>query len=256
MIRWKLNASVDIECYQQLIERSARTLEALTIRTENFSGSGNSIPIFGASASTYLAKGLSKGHRPKLVLNDVNFQNQDLRTAGSIWLRSIDFTNLGTLQMWNCYNVDDLLTELLELNRVQRLRLHGLVLSSESISQAPKRAEEFVGAISGLHYLNLCDLPKKPEETSFSIRCLQGHKDSVKDLYIGVGSNCRGSRPLHVLSSKDLRWLSANCSSLRQLAIALPPLLLKEAFACRWGDYGIALVGLLRIYSQSKPTLM
>ena len=247
VIPWRINVVVDVGFYQQLIERSVKTLKALTIRTENFAGPGEKTSFFVRNASEFLARGLFKhcmpvGSQPLLELNDLNFQNQNLHSAGSTWLQFIDFTRLRTLQVWNCDNSDDLLANLQALTRSEPLRLHGLVLSFEPSDQAPRLAQEFIGSITGLRYLNLCYSPEKPEQTAFNVQCLYGSRYTIKDLYLGIGNNNMTTPHLHVPSRDDLTWLCINCLNLAQLAIALPEISFDDAFAGRWGDYGFALV--------------
>ena len=194
-----------------------------------------------------MAKGLfehiGSGSDPQVPeLNDINFQNQDFSTFTATWLRFIDFTKLRTLQIWNCDNVDHLLLALRDLATAQPMRLHGLVLSFESANQAPTLVEEFLSSFSGLQYVNLCYVPKKPHPATFDVRCLVNSRHSLKDLYLGIGSNATFRIPLHALYSEDLMWLSSNCPNLRQLAVALPMFHLDDALAGRWGAYGDALV--------------
>ena len=260
VIPWKINAAVDIDFYQQLIERSAKTLKALTVRTQNFSGADDQFPPDEWRGSFRFAKALFKHFRglnrqPELELDDLNLQNQDLLSAPGTWRWYIDFTKLRTLQLWNCELADGLLLHLIRLAKEQSLRLHGVVLSFEHSRQAPTKAQTFVGSIAGLQYLNLCYTPHETEKQTFDLRCLIPHRDSIKDLYIGVGANNQSLQFHHVLSSDDLTWLSSNCLKLVQLGIALPPFRMDDAFAGRWGECGSALVKLPPFAGRSQRVL-
>lgn len=163
-------------------------------------------------------------------------------------MKFIDFARLRTLQLWNCDNADTLLSCLISLAETEQLRLHGLVLSFEEKYQWPTRAQDFLAATSGLRYLNLDCVPEREDQTRFDIKCLQGHSNSIKDLLLGIGSNCGDFPPLYTPSVDDITWLTANCVKLRQLAIALPPLRLDDALAGQWDEYGEVLVSNVHYY--------
>ena len=122
------------------------------------------------------------------------------------------------------------------------MRLHGLALSFGSTKQAPRLAQDFLRATSGLQYLNLCYAPAISEVARLDTDCLVGHCYSIKDLYLGIGSNHAQYARLHVLSQDDLEWIVTECLSLRQLALALPAISFDEVFAGIGADYGVALV--------------
>ena len=221
-------------------------MRALTVRTEYY-GSVRDKTTSADHPSGILARGLFKhhlpiGHHPSLELHDINFQNQNLCNTDDTWLRFVNFTTLKTLQVWNCDNVDDFIECLKKIASSHPLRLHGVVLSFELSKQSPKLAQDFVGSLSNLQYLNLCYSPEMSEEAFFDVHCLEKSKKSIKDLYVGVGANANANAPLYALQRSDIEWLCSNCLSLRQLAVALPPIRFDDAFAGRWGEIGEALV--------------
>jgi hypothetical protein len=248
----------DISFYQQLIERSGNSLSALTIRSDMFTTSNSATEpnMKGLSSSEFLARSLLKHilsaprhpRPPLLEISDLNLQNQDLSNARGTWCKAIDFTKLRTLQLWNCSNADSLLFELTALAAQMPMRLHGLVLSFEDRTQAPLLASVLIGRLSGLRYLNIC----YPSEDAYGSMYLapyrqnlqKRHKDSIKDLYWGVGTNDErdASLPLAVPSREDMEALCKDCVNLRQLAIAMPTLIIKLALNSRWGEFGVYLV--------------
>ncbi|KAK3701567.1 hypothetical protein LTR37_015421 [Vermiconidia calcicola] len=241
---------IDSEKLEQEAEALKIAKDALQVLPRNCLQSFRCPLETGIDNDLMLAKGLfehiGSGSDPQVPeLNDINFQNQDFSTFTATWLRFIDFTKLRTLQIWNCDNVDHLLLALRDLATAQPMRLHGLVLSFESANQAPTLVEEFLSSFSGLQYVNLCYVRKKPHPATFDIRCLVNSRHSLKDLYLGIGSNATIKIPLIVLSCEDLMWLSSNCPNLRQLAVALPMFHLDDALVGRWGGYGDALLDII-----------
>lgn len=241
----------DYKFYQELIERSRRRLNALTIRVNNFAwveDGGDD-----AQAHEELARGLF-GHvkgkcfdRPPLELKDINFQNQDLHAFDRTWYHYIDLTKLRTIQIWNCPGTDHMLRCMINLSKTQPLQLQGLVLSFDDFAHAPLLTEELLRCISGLSYLNLCYVPTLPPGVArqdLDIRCLSGHAETLQDLYLGVGTN----NPTSALNthwtsvSSDIHWLTQRCQNLKQLAVAMPDLEMDDALAGRWGDFHESLV--------------
>lgn len=269
VVPWKFNVSADQEFYKHLIQRSGRTLTALTVRSETILEHDNRpIPkdIAMESISRVLAMALFNTRididsaQTMLALSDLNLQNQDFVSAGSMWLRAIDFTKLRTLQLWNCSSADVLLSELMILNQTTPLKLHGLALSFEERRQAPLQGLKFVASISGLKYLNLCYCPMDPPTDIFTAggwllhSVLEPHKASIKDLYFGVGANNSLRKPLYVPDSDDLKLLCSTCRNIRQLAIPMPPIQFDDAFANRWQTFGAYLVSTSHDHdSSSRP---
>ena len=179
--------------------------------------------------------------RTKLTLHDLNLQNHDFRGTTDTWLRSVDFTKLKALQVWDCAGIDDLLDGLLGIAQTQHLQLNGLVLSIEYWDYSLKLVIQFLSCISSLEYLNLSLPNPQPNPQAFSWEVLEQHKHSIRDLYLGIGSNSSSGTPLQVLSLHDFDWLRLNFLNLRQLAIALPALRMDDALAGRWKDYRWAL---------------
>lgn len=250
VIDWKIGGALDITFYRQLIERSGSALKALTVRTCSFGGSSG---LLHRRDSEGLAKALfnydrSKEHVTPLQLADLNLQNQDLRICKSIWIKHVDFSKLSTLQVWNCDNPGSLLRRLQDYSRRRPLRLHGLVLSFEDKVDLFE-VQDFVGSLSSLQYLNLCYVPSTAEHSFFDVKCLESHKHTLKDLYLGIGCNNRtahfNNQDFHAmqrLSSASLRWLCTDFTQLRQLAIALPPVSLEDVFTGQWNEYCNAIV--------------
>ena len=86
VIPWKINVMTDIGFYQQLIERSGKSLTALTVRSDMFItfNSATEPNLKGLSPSEFLVKSilrhvLSVPRRvrpPMLEISDLNLQNQ------------------------------------------------------------------------------------------------------------------------------------------------------------------------------------
>jgi len=174
--------------------------------------------------------------RPGLPLNDINLQNQDLSAAEQTWSRYIDFSTLRTLQIWNCSGVDNLLGSLIGLARTQPLQLEGVVLSFETARQAPLLAQDFLKSFSGLVYLNLC-FPGELYVREFDVKCLTKHASTMRDLYIGIGSNRYSFVPLWQPTSAEMHWLVENFRNLRQLAVAMPRLFTDDVAGGKWDEY-------------------
>ena len=260
VIPWKINLNTDVTFYQQLLQRSAKTLQALTVRSETFidsdDGEENGF-IYDPEARNpsealcraLFSRAVKHQLQPPLEICDLNLQNQDLSSTNSTWLRAIDFSKLRTLQLWNCDRADDLLVELMALNSISPLRLHGLVLSFEHPKQAPLKGLEFVRSIRGLKYLNLCYCPKdllseidldkrddaSGDNTGFIEYVVLPHAETIKDLYFGIGANdIRHPLCLHQLELCDFTTMSKKCQNIRQLAIPMPRICADDFFARRW----------------------
>ena len=259
VIPWKINIMTDISFYQQLIERSGNSLGALTIRSDMFTTSNSATEpnLKRLCSSEFLARSLLKHilcaprhlRPPLLEISDINLQNQDLSKTRGTWCDAIDFTKLRTLQLWNCINVDTLLSELIALVAEQPMRLHGLVLSFEEWSQRPRLAGDFIQRLSGLKYLNICYPSELKDQLMVSgpyrLYLQNGHKTSIKDLYWGVGANNQRDRASKALAEpprEDIEALCQDCVNLRQLAIAMPLLIARHALESRWGEFGLYLV--------------
>ncbi|KAK5172589.1 uncharacterized protein LTR77_002709 [Saxophila tyrrhenica] len=249
VIPWKLFNDEDVQFYQRLIERSHHRLKALTVRAHDFpplrwdysqdppalSDVDGDTEMLACSLLHHLS--YYSIYPRTLQLHDLNLQNQDLAGVTETWLMYVDFTKLQTMQIWNCDNADVLLEALEKMAQHQRLRLHGLVLSFEEAEQAPQRAQQYLAATSGLSYLNLCYVPTFSANQSFSVRSIAPHASTIRDLFIGIGSNITRNTPLSLPRLSDIEWLASNCTKLRQLAIPLPPLNTDDALAGRWGEY-------------------
>jgi hypothetical protein len=259
VIPWKINLMTDISFYQQLLQRSSRTLQALTVRSETFidsdDGEENGL-IYDPGAQNrsdalvraLFSRAVKHQLQPPLEICDLNLQNQDLRSAKITWLRAVDFGKLRTLQLWNCDRADDLLVELMALNNTSPLKLHGLVLSFEYSNQTPLKGLEFVRSIRGLKYLNICYCPEElpPEldhdkrndridgSTAFVDCIAQPHAETIKDLYFGIGANDDHYIRLYQLELYDFLTMGKKCQNIRQLAVPMPELYADDFFARHW----------------------
>ena len=243
---WRLLSPRDYNFYCDLIQRSQKRLQALTVRVNDFAWHGK----VKTHASEELARGLfgdneGKYSRPPLELRDINFQNQDLGAFDTTWAHYIHFSRLRTIQIWNCANTDKMLDYMIGMAKSQPLRLEGLVLSYEEWVQAPRLAEKFLKSISGLCYLNLCfnRLGDEVGQSSFDLKCLSSHFKTLQDVYIGIGTNCsRGQGSLWRPSEGEIQLLASQCPRLRQLAVALPSISVDDVLAGRLGECFMYLV--------------
>lgn len=258
VIPWKINIDTDLSFYRKLIERSANLLQALTVRSETLVNSlelADPKQTFKRFAEEdyhvreLFAQILIHERQPAIEIGDLNLQNQELARTKSTWIRAIDFTKLRTLQLWNCTCADNLLVELMEINRTTPLQLNGLVLSFEDPEQAPLRGLEFIRSLSGLRYINLCYCPKNgPEETPSItgglIEYALLHGETIKDLYFGLGANHMRQQKHYVPDRSELGRLSRKCTKIRQLAIAMPWLHMDDVFTGLWEqtEFGLCLV--------------
>lgn len=245
VIPFRLNGWQETKFYQQMIERSGKALKALTVRAERLGPIFEEMVLDEKDTTEVLARCLFTHGLPnktRVELKDLNFQCQDFSLAASTWVQVVDFSKLRSIRIWNCNEVDNLFQALLDSSTHEPLHLEGLILSLDRTSQFPTLAQEFVSSISGLQYLQLCYAPVIIKDTGFDLRCLEKHKSTLKDLYLGIGANDIDLPPLHRFSHEELKWICSNCVGLRQLAIALPVLRLDDACAGRWGKFGDALV--------------
>lgn len=248
VVPWRLMSRQDTDFCQQVIEQSPQSLRALTVRAHCYGdGTGFRQQEFD---TTRLPLDLFKhvdsfeGER-KTEIHELNLQNQNLSGCKTTWIKYVDFCKLKTLQVWNCDGLDELLAEMENISREHNMQLHGLVLSLEEGFTTPVRVENFLSMTARLSYLHAAYVADTTAVgfPGFDIKCLRPHAATLKDLLLGIGSNGEFWH-LHVPSIADIEWLTTTCTKLRQLAIPLPGITLKNAFSGQWGDCGTALLRL------------
>ena len=238
---------LDIDFYQRLIKRSSDSLKSLRFnlnksRAPEFEGFLSEETPVVAIVDGLFKHCLPLGSRPKLVLDDLSIQYQELHETGNMWLHVVDIAKLLTLQLSGCDRVEELLEGFQKIAQAQPLRLQRFGWASEKSQEGRMLAvQDLLRYSSGLQYLNLWFVPARPADVVFDIQCLKNHASILSDLYIGIGSHWHRP-PFHVFSQDDIEWLCPNLLSLRQLALPLPSLGLSDAFAGRWAECGHTLV--------------
>lgn len=246
----RAGSAKDLHLYRDLIAGSKCSLSHLAIETyaEGFveNGSDGEVVVSSADYSRSVFETLFKHEMPSrsmqpTVLRGLYLGYQDFNHTGTEWVSAIDFSQLETLELWFCIDSDGLVTRLLPIFRTDSPKLHGL--SYSSLLDGLPRVQELLRTWTGLQTLNL-NFRKRNPHTKFDVQCLQSHKCTLRDLYLGLGTYLDHllEAKRSCVSNQDLQWLCTNLVELRQVGIAMPELTWQQAESECWGLFGTAIV--------------
>jgi len=237
VIPLRIGGLQDLDFYSKVLEQAGDAFECLVIRTFGLGLESRQYRLYNMDSADgellrrLLAFRTSAAPARKWSIDTLFLQSQKLKRADTQLHRLIDLGKLKSLSLWDCTHMDVLLRCLIEASATDTPRLELLDISVCHAGPAPRLLEDLLRTFGTLQTLIYYSVGQTVEDTVFDIRCLDRHKSTLTNLYLGCGSNENSEVPIRLLSEDDLTWLCNSCQSLRQLAIPMPSIQVYSAAA-------------------------
>ncbi|KAK4550645.1 hypothetical protein LTR36_000224 [Oleoguttula mirabilis] len=257
VIPWRVVRLEDLGYYSALLDHNGEACKRLTIRTNCFGPTDKDSKPFdeladaGEPSNTLFQHCIRSKPRRTMRLESLSLSSQDLHHITNNLCAAIELPKLQSLYIWECRQADALLARLIDVFRKEQPQPLKLVVAIKYSKPSPRLVPGLLRALAGLEHLIVSHWCSANEDTKFDVRCLETHKSTLRDLYLGTGENRSRTTPLFVMPEKDIEWLVANVQGLKQLAIAMPKIRMADALSDDWGVFGEVMACLAKLESLS-----